>query len=269
MLGEETVLIQALEGKRGQPDQRPPYPAEKGLFERPTVVNNVQTLAAVPWIVRHGGDAFAAIGAPDSPGTVLVAAARARAAPASPRSRWARRSASSSRSPAAPAAAALKAVLVGGPTGGLLPAGPAGHARTRSTRCARPAPTWAPARWSIADDRACVVDLARLLTKFSADSACGKSIPCRIGLRRLYEIGDRVASGTPQAHRPGAARATSPTTSRPPRCATTSAWRPSPFTSAMRYFRSELDDHLLRSTCPAGVCTPIAVGAGATAAGPR
>src|SRR6185436_9763520 len=72
MLGEETVLLKALEGKRGQPDQRPPHPAETGLFDRPTVVNNVQTLAAVPWIVREGADAFHATGSTRAPGTVLV-----------------------------------------------------------------------------------------------------------------------------------------------------------------------------------------------------
>ena len=72
MLGEETVLLKALEGKRGQPEQRPPHPAERGLFDRPTVVNNVQTLAAVPWILREGPEAFRATGTPRSPGTVLV-----------------------------------------------------------------------------------------------------------------------------------------------------------------------------------------------------
>jgi NADH:ubiquinone oxidoreductase subunit F (NADH-binding) len=72
MLGEETVLLKALEGKRGQPEQRPPHPAERGLFGMPTVVHNVQTVAAVPWIVRHGADAFVATGTTDSPGTILV-----------------------------------------------------------------------------------------------------------------------------------------------------------------------------------------------------
>jgi NADH:ubiquinone oxidoreductase subunit F (NADH-binding) len=72
MLGEETVLLKALEGKRGQPEQRPPHPAERGLFGMPTVVHNVQTVAAVPWIIRHGAEAFAAIGAQESPGTILV-----------------------------------------------------------------------------------------------------------------------------------------------------------------------------------------------------
>src|SRR4249919_3760288 len=72
MLGEETVLLKALEGKRGQPEQRPPHPAERGLFDMPTVVHNVQTVATVPWIIRHGAEAFSATGSADSPGTILV-----------------------------------------------------------------------------------------------------------------------------------------------------------------------------------------------------
>jgi NADH:ubiquinone oxidoreductase subunit F (NADH-binding) len=72
MLGEETALLNALEGKRGQPEQRPPYPSERGLFGHPTLVHNVVTLAAVPWIVVNGADAFRAVGDPDAPGTVLV-----------------------------------------------------------------------------------------------------------------------------------------------------------------------------------------------------
>src|SRR5206468_12877421 len=72
MLGEETVLLKALESRRGQPEQRPPHPATRGLFGQPTVVQNVQTLAAVPWILANGPDAFAAIGSKASPGTILV-----------------------------------------------------------------------------------------------------------------------------------------------------------------------------------------------------
>src|SRR5581483_6732886 len=72
MLGEETVLLKALEGKRGQPEQRPPHPAQRGLFGHPTVVNNVATLMTVPWILVNGPQAYNAIGAPDAPGTVLV-----------------------------------------------------------------------------------------------------------------------------------------------------------------------------------------------------
>lgn len=266
MLGEETVLIKALEGRRGQPEQRPPYPTEKGLFDKPTVVNNVATLASVPWIVLNGGEAFAAIGSAASPGTALVqlrgpAGAGIAEVPFGTTLRaLVDLVGGTGKRP-------LKAVLVGGPTGGLLPA------ELLDTPYEFDALREAGAHVGsgslvIADDRACIVDLARLLTKFSADAACGKSIPCRIGLRRLYEIGDRMASGVARPTDPTllgdlAHDITASALCDHERLATR------PFTSAMRYFRSELDDHILRSTCPAGVCTPIAVGAGATAAGTR
>ena len=258
MLGEETVLLKALEGKRGQPEQRPPYPTEKGLFDKPTVVNNVQTLASVPWIVREGGAAFSAIGAAGSPGTILVqlrgpdGGGIAEVPLGTPLAELVRLAGGIGKR-------SLKALLVGGPTGGLLPADlldtPYEFEALRAVGA-----HIGSGSVVIADDRACVVDLARLLTKFSADEACGKTIPCRIGLRRLYEIGDRVASGRPKptdlalmadlAHDIDASGLCDHE-----RLATL------PFTSGMRYFRSELDDHLLRSTCPAGVCHPIAVGA--------
>jgi NADH:ubiquinone oxidoreductase subunit F (NADH-binding) len=260
MLGEETVLLKALEGKRGQPEQVPPYPTERGLFERPTVVNSIQTLAAVPWICREGSAAYAAIGAKASPGTALVqlrgpAGGGIAEVPLGTPLRDLVKLAGG------PGPRPLKAVLVGGPTGGLLPA------ELLDTPYEFDALRAAGAHVGsgsvvIADDRTCVVDLARLLTRFSADNACGKSIPCRIGLRRLYEIGDRIAGGRPKptdatllgdlAH-----DITASGLCDHERLATL------PFTSGMRYFRSEIDDHILRSTCPAGVCQPIAVAAGA------
>jgi NADH:ubiquinone oxidoreductase subunit F (NADH-binding) len=259
MLGEETVLLKALEGKRGQPEQRPPYPTERGLFGRPTVVNNVQTLATVPWILRQGVDAFTAIGDPDAPGTALVqlrgpeGAGIAEIPLGTPlRELIDLVGGSGSRT--------LKAILVGGPTGGLLPPDALDTPYTFAALRAAGAHVGSGSIVA-ADERACVVDLARLLTRFSADQACGKSIPCRIGLRRLYEIGDRMASGRPKptdltllddlAHDVVASGLCDHE-----RLATL------PFTSAMRYFRDELDAHILRSTCPAGVCHPIAVAAG-------
>ena len=260
-LGEETVLLKALAGRRGQPEQRPPYPARRGLFDKPTVVNNVQTLAAVPWIIREGAAAFAAIGAKSSPGTILVQLRGPEGGgiaevPLGTKLRELVKLAGGSGT------RSLKAVLIGGPTGGLLPSDLIDTAYEFDALREAGAHIGSGSV-VIADDRACVVDLARLLTKFSADEACGKTIPCRIGLRRLYEIGDRVATGTPKptdmalmadfAHDVAASGLCEHE-----RLATL------PFTSGMRYFRSELDDHLLRSSCPAGVCHPIAVGAAAT-----
>jgi NADH:ubiquinone oxidoreductase subunit F (NADH-binding) len=260
MLGEETVLLKALEGKRGQPEQRPPHPTERGLFGQPTVVHNVQTLAAVPWILANGAEAFAAIGSKASPGTILV----------------------SVRAPGGAGIAEvpvgtslreivglvgkdatkdLKAYLVGGPSGGILPAELGDTAfeydalRTVGAHIGSGAIV-------AADKRACIVDLARLLTRFCADEACGKTIPCRIGLRRVSEIGDRIATGLPK---PTDVQLLADLSSDIVESALCDHERLAtlPFMSGMRYFQSELDEHILRSSCPAGVCRPIAVAAGA------
>ena len=162
-----------------------------------------------------------------------------------------------------PAGRSIKAVLVGGPSGGLLPPD------LLDTPYAFDALRAAGAHVGsgsvvVADDRACIVDLARLLTRFCAGEACGKTIPCRIGTRRLVEIADRVVE------RPAASRPTRPCsrTCRPTSSASAlcdhERLTTLPLSSGMRYFRSELDEHILRSACPAGVCHPIAVAAGAT-----
>jgi NADH:ubiquinone oxidoreductase subunit F (NADH-binding) len=194
MLGEETVLLKALEGKRGQPEQRPPHPATVGLFDRPTVVNNVQTLAAVPWILREGADAFRATGSTHSPGTVLVQV----------------------RTPAKDGIAevplgtalrdvlklggklqgerTLQAVLVGGPSGGLLPPDaldlPYDYADLREAGA-----HLGSGSIVAVDDRTDLVELVGVLTRFCSNEACGKSIPCRIGTRRLAEIVGRREGG--------------------------------------------------------------------------
>ncbi len=261
MVGEETVLLKALESRRGQPEQRPPHPTTSGLFEMPTVVQNVQTLAAVPWILLHGADAFMAVGSQASPGTILVhvRGPEREGVAEVPLGTPLREIVALGGAPGR--GRSLKAVLVGGPSGGLLPPelldtpyefdalrAAGGHVGSGSV--------------VVADDQACIVDLARLLTSFCSTEACGKSIPCRIGTRRLVEIADRVATGVP---RPTDLQLLADLSSDIVASALCDHERLAtlPLTSGMRYFRSELDDHLLRSTCPAGVCRPIAVTAGA------
>jgi NADH:ubiquinone oxidoreductase subunit F (NADH-binding) len=258
MLGEETVLLKAIEGRRGQPEQRPPHPAERGLFEMPTAVQNVQTLAIVPWILVNGPDKFAAIGSKASPGTILVGvrgpdgAGVAEVPLGTPLREIVALAGGSAK---------LKAVLVGGPAGGLLPASlldiPYEFDALREAGA-----HIGSGSIVVADERACVVDLARLLTRFCADEACGKTIPCRIGTRRIGEIGDRIATGVPrptdlQLLADLSADVVASALCDHERLATL------PFGSGMRYFRSELDEHILRSSCPAGVCRPIAVTAAA------
>ena len=194
MLGEETVLLKALEGKRGQPEQRPPHPAEKGLFDRPTVVNNVQTLAAVPWILREGPEAFRATGSTHAPGTVLVQIRTpgkdgvAEVPLGTPLREIVKLGGR------LPGGRTLQALLIGGPSGGLLPpdaldtpydfeslrdAG--GHLGSGSL--------------VLVDDRTDLLELVGVLTRFCSNEACGKSIPCRIGTRRLAEIVSRREAG--------------------------------------------------------------------------
>ena len=115
----------------------------------------------------------------------------------------------------------------------------------------------------VADDRACIVDLARLLTRFCAGEACGKTIPCRIGTRRLVEIADRVVEGRPKPTDTTLLEDLSADIVASALC-DHERLTTLPLSSGMRYFRSELDEHILHSACPAGVCHPIAVAAGAT-----
>jgi NADH:ubiquinone oxidoreductase subunit F (NADH-binding) len=256
MLGEETVLLKALEGRRGQPEQRPPHPATRGFRDAPTVVQNVQTLAAVPAILTGRAGAAGTIlvdvrghersGVAEVPlGTPLNDIVALGGKPGAGRK--------------------LKAVVVGGPTGGILPPSLLGTPYTFEDLRAAGAHIGSGAV-IVADDRACVVDLGRLLTRYSADEACGKTIPCRIGLRRIAEIGERLTTGTSRGGDLGlledlASDVVGSALCDHERLATL------PLMSGLRYFRDEVDAHYLRGECPAGVCRSIALSAGRAAMG--
>jgi NADH:ubiquinone oxidoreductase subunit F (NADH-binding) len=239
LLGEETVLLKALEGRRGLPEQRPPHPSVRGLDGFPTVVHNVQTLAAVPWILRNGAEAFAAIGSSACPGTILVAL----------------------RTPAGdgvaevplgtplrdvvklggklPAGRSMKAVLVGGPSGGLLPPDVLGTPYDFDSLRAAGAHLGSGSV-VVVDDRTDLLELIGVLTRFCSTEACGKTIPCRIGTRRLAELVEkretgRVGPRDDQLAADLAADIVASALCDHERLATL------PLTSGMRYFTSELD----------------------------
>ena len=158
---------------------------------------------------------------------------------------------------------ALKAFLVGGPSGGLLP-GDLGTTPYTFAALREAGAHVGSGSIVVADDATCVVDLARLLVRYCSDEACGKSIPCRIGLRRVFEIGERFTEGRarptdPQLLADLSADITGSALCDHERLAV------GPLVTAMRYFRPELDAHILDGTCPAGVCSPIpAIGAGSS-----
>lgn len=260
VLGEETVLLRQLEGKRAQPDQRPPYPAERGLWGEPTVVNNVETLAAVAWIVANGGDDYAKIGARQNPGTTLVQIGGAvgqagvvevplgtrlgdvlqRAAKTDP-------------------AESVKAIFFGGPSGGFLPPDSL-DTRLGFGTLEEAGAIMGSGQMLVLDRSACLVELATLMARFMNDEACGKTIPCRIGTRRLAEIGERFVTGRPMPNDTQLLQDLSSDVKDGALCALEST-APNPLLTGMRYFAEEFEDHIQRSTCPAGVCRPLRVAA--------
>jgi NADH:ubiquinone oxidoreductase subunit F (NADH-binding) len=216
--------------------------------------------------VVHGADAYRAIGDPDTPGTVLVAVSGAVATPGiaevpTGTSLEAIIALAGGVADGRP----LKAILVGGPSGGLLPADLAATPYAFGALQAAGAHIGSGSI-VVADNRTCIVDLARLLTRYCADEACGKTIPCRIGLRRAAEIGERIAAGLArptdrQLLADLGADIVESALCDHERLAT------GPLATAMRYFGPEIDAHILRGVCPAGVCTPIGVAAAGTANG--
>jgi NADH:ubiquinone oxidoreductase subunit F (NADH-binding) len=258
VVGEETTLLRAIENKRAQPDQRPPFPAERGLWGRPTLVNNVETLALVPWIMANGAAAFREVGDESNPGTTLIQISGAVNKPGIaevptgvPIRRLIDRVAGG-----LPAGRELKAVLVGGPAGGFLPPAVAAKTPFGPEALTAAGAIWGSGTIVVADDRTCLVEIATLMERFLSDESCGKTIPCRIGVRRLYEIGQRATTGRsrptdPQLLLDLAADVRAGALCGLEYCA------PNPLLSGVRYFAEEFDDHFVRGSCPAGVCTPL------------
>jgi NADH:ubiquinone oxidoreductase subunit F (NADH-binding) len=257
MLGEETVLLKGLEGKRGQPEQQPPYTTTRGLFGKPTLIHGPQTFAAVPSILTGGAARFAEIGVTASRGTILVQISGAVATPGIaevPLGITIREIVDVAGG--VPSPHRLKALLVGGPSGGILPA--EGMSVSYDQVSLEEAGAYiGSGSIVVVDQKSCVVDLAAVLTRFCADEACGKTIPCRIGLRRLAEIGARICEGQPRGDEVTRLADLSSDIVESALCdherRATLALR-----SVVRYFRDELDAHIVRNTCPAGICQPKA-----------
>jgi NADH:ubiquinone oxidoreductase subunit F (NADH-binding) len=262
VLGEETVLLRYLEGKRAQPDQRPPYPAARGLWDEPTVVNNVETLAAIPWIVANGGDGYAKIGARGTPGTTLVQVSGAVGQPGIAEVPLGTRLGDIlERAAKTDPGKSVKAVFFGGPSGGFLP--PAAlETRLGFGALEDAGAIMGSGAMLVLDKGTCLVELATLMERFMNDEACGKTIPCRIGTRRLAEIGERFVNGTPRPSDTQLLQDLASDVKDGALCGLEYT-APNPLLSGMRYFPEEFEDHILRSTCPAGVCRPLRLAASA------
>jgi NADH-quinone oxidoreductase subunit F len=255
VVGEETVLLRALEDKRAQPDQRPPYPSREGLWGKPTVVNNVKTLAAVPWILAHGAGAYASLGDADAPGTTLLQLGGTVRKPGIVEAPTGATIREVIDGPGGFVHGSLKAVLVGGPTGGFLPADALDTPLTDASLTEAGAISGSGTLLTLGDS-ACIVDVATLMTRYLNDESCGKTIPCRIGTRRMAELGAGFCSGHA---RPGDEKLLGDL-SRDVRDAALcglEANASNPLLSGMRYFAPEFEEHIVRGICPAGVCKPV------------
>lgn len=254
--GEETALLASIEGKRGMPSLRPPYPAESGLWEKPTLVNNVETYALVPWIFRHGAAAFAALGTEKSRGTKVFALAGKinRGGLIEVPMGVTIRQIVEEIGGGVARGRQFKAVQVGGPSGGCVPA------ELADTPVDFEALTAAGAIMGsgglvVLDDSDCMVDIARYFLRFTQDQSCGKCTFCRIGTRRMLDILDRIATGAGKPSDLDDLEQLALDVRAASICGLGKT-APNPVLSTLRYFRHEYEEHLA-GRCPAGRCKDL------------
>ena len=254
--GEETALLASLEGRRGMPRLRPPYPAECGLWGKPTSVNNVETYALVPWILRRGPDAFAALGTSRSKGTKVFALAGkvARGGLIEVPMGITIGRIVEEIGGGVPGGHTFKAVQVGGPSGGCVPAELA-DTPVDFEALARVGAIMGSGGMVVLDDRDCMVDIARYFLRFTQDQSCGKCTLCRVGTRRMLDILDRICTGHGQKGDLEELEQLARTVSAGSICGL-GRTAPNPVLSTLRYFRHEYEAHL-EHRCPAGKCKDL------------
>jgi NADH-quinone oxidoreductase subunit F len=254
--GEETALIEALEGRRGTPRYRPPFPSETGFRSRPTLVKNVETYALVPWVIRQGAAAFAAVGSEKSRGTKTFALSGKveRGGLIEVAMGTALREIVEVIGGGAREGRAVKAVQVGGPSGGCVPAS------LLDTQVDFEALLSAGAFMGsggmvVLDDGDCMVDIARYFLDFSRRESCGACVWCRVGSMRMAEILGRITEG---AGRPGDLDALEEIGGLMRKASLCGLGRsaPNPVFSTLRHFRAEYEEHLL-GRCPAKKCRAL------------
>jgi len=255
--GEETALIASLEGGRGMPRLRPPYPVEKGFRGRPTVINNVETLACVPWIVRHGAEAFAALGTESSKGTKVFALAGKvrRGGLIEVPMGMSIREIVEDLGGGVGEGRTLKAVQLGGPSGGCLPARladtPVDYEALKESGA-----IMGSGGMVVLDDRDCMVDIARFFVRFTCHESCGKCTFCRIGTQRMLEMLERFCTGEGEPSDLNDLEELADRVARTSLCGLGQT-APNPVMTSLRYFREEFEAHVVEQRCPAGRCTSL------------
>ncbi|HOZ91962.1 MAG TPA: NADH-quinone oxidoreductase subunit NuoF [Candidatus Syntrophosphaera thermopropionivorans] len=255
--GEETALMQSIEGKRGMPSIRPPYPAESGLWGKPTNINNVETWANIPWIIKNGGEAFKAIGMEKSSGTKVFALAGKIAGsglievPMGITLRDIIYKVGGGMKTEKP----FKAVQLGGPSGGCIPADlldiPVDYDSITATGA-----IMGSGGMVVMDSGTCMVDVARYFLNFTQNESCGKCTFCRIGTRRMLEILNRITEGKGELEDLDRLEELALNISKGSLCGLGQT-APNPVLTTLRYFKDEYLAHIVDKRCPAGVCTAL------------
>jgi NADH-quinone oxidoreductase subunit F len=255
--GEETALIQSLEGGRGMPKLRPPYPVERGFRGCPTIINNVETLACVPWILRHGPAAFAALGTATSKGTKVFALAGKinRGGLIEVPMGITIRQVVEEIGGGIKDGRKFKAVQLGGPSGGCIPASLA-DTPVDYDALARTGAIMGSGGMVVLDDCTCMVDIARFFLRFTQAESCGKCTFCRIGTKRMLEILERLCDGNGRKGDLEKLEELASFVSRGSLCGLGQT-APNPVLTTLRYFREEYEAHLNERRCPAGRCTAL------------
>jgi NADH-quinone oxidoreductase subunit F len=255
--GEETALIASIEGKRGQPRAKPPFPVQKGLWGKPTVINNVETLANIPYIIRKGAAWYAGMGTEKSKGTKVFALTG---------------KIQNSGLIEVPMGIPLreiiydigggiengrklKAVQTGGPSGGCIPAAIV-DTPVDYESLSRVGTFMGSGGMVVLDDTDCMVNVAKYFLQFTQAESCGKCVPCRVGTKRLLEIMTRITEGRGREGDIELLECLSSDVRTTSLCGLGQG-APNPILSTIRYYRDEYEAHIYEKRCPAGVCKDL------------
>ncbi len=255
--GEETALMRSIEGKRGMPRPRPPFPAQKGLWEKPTVLNNVETLANIPQIIVNGGAWYASVGTETSKGTKVFALSGDvnNIGLVEVPMGTTLRTLIFDIGGGIPKKRKFKAVQLGGPSGGCVPE------RYLDTpvdyeAIAKVGAIMGSGGVIVMDEKTCMVDMARFFMEFIQDESCGKCTPCREGTRRLLEILVKICEGKGEKGDIEALEELSQVIRSSSLCGLGQT-SPNPVLSTLRYFRDEFEAHIYEKRCPAKRCVAL------------
>ena len=255
--GEETALMTSIEGNRGEPRPRPPYPAVKGLFGKPTTENNVETFANIPAIIRNGAEWFASMGTEKSKGTKVFALGGkiTNTGLVEIPMGTTLREIIEEIGGGIPGGKKFKAAQTGGPSGGCIPAHlmdtPIDYDNLTAIGC-----MMGSGGLIVMDEDNCMVDIAKFFLDFTVDESCGKCTPCRVGTKRLREMLDKITDGKATMEDLDELEALCHYIKDNSLCGLGQT-APNPVLATLKFFRDEYEAHVLEKRCPAGVCKKL------------